>query len=327
MVETQICVKYCNNSIERANNLCILNNLKANITREQQQALVEDFKREISKGNITLENSTVKDKGATYSFTTTENQKNSENSNVSTINLGDCEYKLRAFYSIPDEIPLLIFKIDVYEEGLQVPKIEYEVYNPQNHEKLSLNVCQNSKVDLSIPISLDTNNLDKYNSSSGFYNDICYTYTSDKGTDLSLDDRKKEFIEKNLTVCEENCEFSGYNSETQKAICSCQIKIKLPLMQEISLDRKKLYDSFTNLKNILNLKVMKCYDVFLSKKGLTNNIGFYIVLPIIIFHIATIFIFYKKDYNIIIYKIKELLYVKKNYKKIEKIQIEKSEKK
>ena len=41
---------------------------------------------------------------------------------------------------------------------------------------------------------------------SGFYNDICYTYTSDKGKDISLDDRRKEFIDKNLAVCEENCD-------------------------------------------------------------------------------------------------------------------------
>ena len=337
--ETQTCVVKCNNATERAKNLCYLNNINANVTIQEKETLVNGFQELLENGGLDdlIENitgdgkdSVVQDKGATYTFTTTENQRNNENSNTTTINLGDCEDKLRNYYSIPKQNPLLIFKIDVVEEGLKVPKIEYEVYNPKNHEKLSLNVCQNSKVNLSIPINIDESDIDKFNSSSGFYNDICYTYTSDKGTDVSLDDRKNEFIEKNMTVCEENCDFVGYDKDTQKAICSCEVKIKLPLMSEITLDKNKLYESFANLKSIFNVKIMKCYHVLFSKKGLTFNIGLYIMIPIIIMHILFMVLFYKKDYNKIIYKIKEIVYVKKNKEEIEEMiqkQIEENKKK
>ena len=44
-------------------------------------------------------------------------------------------------------------------------------------------------------------NVDELNSGSGYYNDICYTTTSEDGTDISLKDRKKDFIDKNKTVC------------------------------------------------------------------------------------------------------------------------------
>ena len=75
--------------------------------------------------------------------------------------------------------------------------------------KLDLSYCSNVKVDLSVPIKI-TENLDKLNTSSGYYTDICYTATSDNGTDITLTDRKNEYIQNNKTVCQENCDFSDY---------------------------------------------------------------------------------------------------------------------
>ena len=54
-----------------------------------------------------------------------------------------------------------------------------------------MTACENSKIDLSIPVILSENNIDKINASSDYYNDICYTDTSENGTDISLADRKK----------------------------------------------------------------------------------------------------------------------------------------
>ena len=39
-----------------------------------------------------------------------------------------------------------------------------------------------------------TENIDKYNRSSGYYNDICYTTTSEDGTDITLKDRRTNFM-------------------------------------------------------------------------------------------------------------------------------------
>ena len=49
-------------------------------------------------------------------------------------------------------------KIDIIQEGMQIPKIEYEVYtkfNSSNLFKLNLSYCDNSKIDISIPIALN----------------------------------------------------------------------------------------------------------------------------------------------------------------------------
>ena len=58
-----------------------------------------------------------------------------------------------------------------------------------------MSVCFNENIDLYIPINL-TENLDEVNLSSGYFNDICYSASSDKGTDIIRKDRIKNFIEK-----------------------------------------------------------------------------------------------------------------------------------
>ena len=90
------------------------------------------------------------------------NQKNDENNNVSTINLGDCETKLKLAYNISFNETLFIKKIDVLEDGMLIPKIEFDVYyklNGTNLVKLNLSYCYNSKIDISIPIKI-TDNID-----------------------------------------------------------------------------------------------------------------------------------------------------------------------
>ena len=48
-------------------------------------------------------------------------------------------------------------KIDVIQEGMKIPKVEYDVYSKLNGNilvKLNLTVCQNSKISLSVPITI-----------------------------------------------------------------------------------------------------------------------------------------------------------------------------
>ena len=164
------------------------------------------------------ENVVIEQKGSTITITTTENQKNEKNSNMSTINLGICDDKIKEEYKIPKNQSLYIFKIDVKQEGFSTPKIEYEVYYPlfgNSLIKLNLTVCQDLKIDLSIPIIL-TGNLDKSNSSSGYYNDICYTYTSEDGTDISLADRKKEFVDNKMTSFGKSKKSKGNNKNKKE---------------------------------------------------------------------------------------------------------------
>ena len=114
-------------------------------------------------------------------------------------------------------------KIDIVQEGMKALKVEYDVYCKlfrTNLIKLNLTVCGKSKVSISIPVVIN-DHLDKLNSSSGYYIDICYTTTSEDGTDISLKDRQTDYADNDKVVCQDGCDFSGYDYENCIAKCSC----------------------------------------------------------------------------------------------------------
>ena len=160
---------------------------------------------------------------------------------------------------------------------------------------------------LSVPIAI-SESLDKLNISSGYYNDICYTTTSDSGTDMTLSDRKKEYMKGNQIICQEGCDFKSYDYKTQEANCSCEIKESSSSFAYMDINTTKLYEKFIDINNILNISIMICYYVLFSKEGLLHNIAFYAIIIIIIFHLVSILYFYKNKINIIKDKIKDISY-------------------
>jgi len=112
------------------------------------------------------------------------------NKNETNIHLGECEKKLREYYHIPDNETLLIFKIEEFEEGLNMPLVQYKIFKGKGREILDLNICNGYKIDIIVPVSINEDELYKYNSTSDYYNSICFTYTSENGTDIPLEDRQ-----------------------------------------------------------------------------------------------------------------------------------------
>ena len=105
---------------------------------------------------------------------------------------------------------------------------------------MNISICSETKIALIIPIEI-TESLDKLNTSSDYYSDICYTATSDSGTDILLKDRKKEFLEGNKTICQDDCDFYEYNYSTKKANCSCNVKKFSTSFANITIDTGKLF--------------------------------------------------------------------------------------
>ena len=154
-------------------------------------------------------------------MTSTKIQKNNENKKMVTINLGKCENILKDIYNISKNDSLYMLQIISEEEKMKIPKIEYEVYYISNNniylKKLNLSLCKNEKIEISIPVKIN-DNIDKYNPKSGYYNDICYKTTSEYGTDIILKDRRNEFVENNMILCEGNCELIDYNYTIEKVL-------------------------------------------------------------------------------------------------------------
>ena len=122
--------------------------------------------------------------------------------------MGECEDKLKKFYNISEEESLLILKADVYYEGLLSPIVIYEIYHPKYKERLDLIHCQDVQINISIPVQINEDDLFKHDPKNEFYNDVCFTYTNKKGTDIILNDRQDEFINKNLSLCEDGCNYT-----------------------------------------------------------------------------------------------------------------------
>ena len=275
----------------------IMNILLLNVLEKKQDIIVqEDF--------------------AIFTLTTIENQNNNEYKNYSNIKIGECERKLKNFYNIGQEEPLFMFKFDFCVEGFYIPIIEYEIfYFYISKIKLDLKKCENMKINISIPITINEDKLYIHNSSSDFYTNICFTYKTEFGTDITLTDRGKDFINQNLSLCEINCNYNGYTNEKKEALCECLIKVDFPFISQLSIDKDKLLNNFVDIKKTMNIDVLKCYYLIFTKDGFKNNFGSYIILLIIILNILLLINFLIKGYKIFYHRILQMLTQEKRNEK------------
>ena len=256
---------------ENVNNF-LSNGLKTDVHTEldNRAQLIQDIINNKLK-NLNITNLNNNKNNTLFLFTSTKDQ---NESNI-TLNLGQCEYLLKDNYSISVNDSLYILQIISEEEGMKIPKVEYEVYyrlfNNNSFTKLNLEVCQYTKVEISIPVKTK-DIIDKYNASSDYYNDICYKATSEYDTDISLKDRRNEFINNNMTLCEENCILIDYNYEKEIAICSCDIKLSISENYN-EINKKVFYKDFISIKNNANFNLFKCSKVVfkINKEMKYNN--------------------------------------------------------
>ena len=162
-------------------------------------------------------------------------------------------------------------------------------------------MCDNSKIEINIPVSIDENNLFKYEPKSDYYNDRCFTFTSDNGTDIPLISRREEFVNNNMSLCEADCEYLGYNNKTKNVKCECGVKKEISIAN-IKIDSERLLDKFTGVTSS-NIDIVKCYHLIFKNRNIVNNFGFYIILTIILFFIISVFIFIFRGYNLLQKKI------------------------
>ena len=309
LIETQKCVNNC--ALKQIiSNLCVINfkNDNKNEENEAQENKVENVRKEITNGFDTSDIDAGKDiviqeKDITITISRNDNQKNQINSktNYTSIDLGECETKLKEEYNISQTESLYILKMDVKQEGYKIPKIEYEVYYPLNGDSklclLNLSICDNTDINVYLPLELD-GNLNQYDPNSDFYNDICNTFTSENGTDLTLSERKHNYINNNLTICEEDCNLEQYNETIRKAKCSCKVKAEfVNKISENVLSKENLLKNFVDFNNIFNIKILKCLYLILTIKVFKDNYANDILSAIVALYFIILIIFICKGYK------------------------------
>ena len=221
------------------------------ITEEQMKELYKNIKESYLNSDYNGENTVIQTENVAFQISTLNDQKNSDNPNISSIDLGDCEKDLRESNGIPDNLSLIVYKIDIKPPNLTQTYIQYEIYDPVHLKLLNLSICKESTISISAPVKLPQESSSLYDSLKGFgydlfdennefYTDICSVFTSENGTDMTLNDRKQLIFQKagNVSLCQERCELESYNSTNKKAKCKCspQIKETLP---EISSSKER----------------------------------------------------------------------------------------
>ena len=310
-----ICYEHCPDGTRETNYNCFLNE----ITEEDR--IIKIFQEYIFNSDIiknVTENKTdyiLEKDNVIYQITTTENQKLNEYKNISSINLGNCEDILREKYKINETLPLIILKKDYKSPYTLIPIIDYEIYHPINKSKLNLEDCKDIK--LNIPVSIDEEKIFIYEPKSEFYTDNCFPYTTENGTDIIITDRKQEFKKKNLSLCENNCEYTGYDINTKKSSCECNVKNKMESIHEIMNKSNLLFNNFSNEEDISNnipsnMETMKCTKTLFSKEGIMNNISSYIIFIIIAHFLLTLILFMKCGISSLESDIEDILDSKKN---------------
>ena len=227
--------------------------------------------------------------------------------NYTNLDFGNCETLLRNNNNISNDEGLYVKQIEIEQEGFLVKKIEYYIYSRLSTSKskltkLNIKICKD-KVTMSIPIEL-SGNIDIFNNTSGYYSDICYTATADRGTDIIIKDRQGEFKEGKKTICQEDCDFSSYNGK--EAICICDVKESSDSIENMNIDLDSICKKFIDISNILNVKLLVCHQILFSKEGIIRNISFYLILILVLFHIFTVVIFFYRFINVIRDKIKDI---------------------
>ena len=235
-----------------------------------------------------------------FQITRTRNEITDSNNNLAKVDLTECENILKEKYNIDPSAELIILKFSKFEEQ----NVHYEIYNPFTFEKLNLSYCENTTVDLFIPIEMDEKTEEIYNDikdqgyepldlNDKFYREICTPYTSENGTDVLLDDRE-EFIYTSLvntTVCPSECNYSEFIVDKKYIKCECDTNASgIETLDLEHLSGKNIGNSFLSTLKATNWKVMRCYNLVFNFKIFKHNYGSILIL--ILFEIYVLFMIY-----------------------------------
>ena len=245
--------------------------------------------------------------GLVFQLTNAKNEKELlngkylSNQNMSIIDLGQCEVKLKKEYHINESDSLIYLKQENINGKASEKNIRYEIYEPYTFTKLNLSICSEETINIYVKIDLSEETrktyenmkslgYDMFNINDPFYQDICTPYKSENNTDILLSDRIDFIYNNKDSQCQPNCQFSSYISNSQYANCTCSV-IEDKENNEKKFSGKKLYESFYDILKYSNYKIFKCYNLIFNQNIFNKNFGNYIILSISSFYFVC-FIFF-----------------------------------
>ena len=190
-------------------------------------------------------------------------------------------------------------------EPYQPKQNEYAIYDMNTNEKVNLSLCNDIKVEVSYPLQQSNPNInmsmvnsmcdqgiDIFNPDSPFFNDICFPFASVFGTDIPLKDRRSTIFQ-NVSLCDSGCKYKSYDCETGKVSCDCSIKEEVSLAEDTDVPTP-IYEQLLDSTNII---IVKCYKLLLDINNYQENIGFWLIMSLIVLSILCLVLYYKTSKN------------------------------
>lgn len=126
--------------------------------------------------------------------------------------------------------------------------------------------------------------IDIYNSSHAFFNDICFSYSTNNNTDFTIKDRRNKY---NVSYeCSENCKYNGIDEHSYVS-CSCDGSLS-----NISNTYSYVTSSVFNSIITSNYMLIKCFNNAFDINYIGYNIGFYLFLILSILWILIIIVYH-----------------------------------
>ena len=131
----------------------VINSFAANKTGKDKEVVFEDMIKGITNGSMdelieqlinNEQDFSMKINGDTYHLSTIKRQFDSQE--LSAVDLGDCEGKIRDELGLGDQ-EILLFKVDHNVPGFKIPIIEYVLFTEDGRININLDICEGIQID------------------------------------------------------------------------------------------------------------------------------------------------------------------------------------
>ncbi len=257
-----------------------------------------------------------------FQFGTIEEQLKNVSNGISSVDLGECEQKIKEQEGLNETEEFLMIKLDILNSNFNSTYVQYEIFNPHNYTKVSLDICKNTTIKIKVPViledsklsmiaDLEENGYNAFDINDSFYNNICSTYSAPNGADMVLSLRKNLIYDsiKEIYLCQEGCEFKSFDSKSSSSECHCKIQLTEMFFGEskVSFSKTEFADSFYKTLYYSNYRVLKCIKLIFSFDGFKENYGCYIMTLLLAVFITFIIVHIIKGNSKIIKIMKQII--------------------
>ena len=213
------------------------------------------------------------------------------------INFSKIKNDLKKIFNLNSTDKIVVFSTEIKVSGIKIPIVEYNIYDLNTGTKLDLSKVSNLELNITYPVIIDENNEYKYNPYDKYYFDPCTKAESEDGVDMIINDRINEFINNNYSLCEKNCIYKGYNSNSKTAECLCKIKTTFKTITEVNSIKDFFEQNFKGYNAKTNFYLFSCIKLLLEKNIVYENVGSYIIIFFFIIFLVIFFLFIKYGYD------------------------------